>query len=71
MLDDLAATVENLRPLLQALGHATERLLVFEAGDRANVVRASRAQRAVTTRSSIAAIDLGKIAHNRARRRLR
>jgi hypothetical protein len=39
MLDDLAATVENLRPLLQALGHAIERLLVFEA------VRASRAQR--------------------------
>jgi hypothetical protein len=29
MLDDLAATVENLRPLLQALGHAIERLLVF------------------------------------------
>ena len=33
MLDDLAATVESLRPLLQALGHAIEHGLVFEAGN--------------------------------------
>ena len=31
MLDDLAATVEKLRPRLQALSHAIERILVFEA----------------------------------------
>src|SRR5580704_11919960 len=31
MLNDLATTVENLRPLLQALGHAIEHGLVFEA----------------------------------------
>src|SRR5580700_9992485 len=62
MLDDLATTVENLRPLLQARGHAIEHGLVFEAGNRAHVVRASRAHRAVTTGSSIAVIDFGEIA---------
>src|ERR1700678_2579337 len=62
MLDDLTATVENLRPLLQALGHAIEHGLVFEAGNGAHVVRASRAERAVTTGSSIAVIDFGEIA---------
>ena len=54
--------VENLRSLLQALGHAIEHGLVFEAGNRAHVVRASRAHRAVTTGSSITVIDFGKIA---------
>jgi hypothetical protein len=49
MLNDFAATVENLRPLLQALGHAIEHGLVFEARNRARVVCASRAQRAATT----------------------
>src|SRR3984957_14824036 len=61
MLNDLAATVENLRPLLQALGHAIEHGLVFEARNGAHVVRASRAHRAVTT-GSIAVIDFGEIA---------
>jgi homoserine kinase len=42
MLNDLAATVENLGPGFEAFGHAIERVLVFETGDRANVVRASR-----------------------------
>ncbi|MGB7977109.1 MAG: hypothetical protein WCF81_22785 [Roseiarcus sp.] len=41
MLDGLAATVENLWPRLQALGHAIEPGLVFAAGDGANVVRIS------------------------------
>src|SRR5277367_865768 len=62
MLNDLAATVENLRPLLQALGHAIEHGLVFEARNGAHVVRASRAHRAVTTGSSITVIDFGEIA---------
>jgi hypothetical protein len=62
MLDDLAATVENLRPFLQALGHAIEHGLVFETGNGAHVVRASRAHRAVTTGSSITVIDFGEIA---------
>jgi hypothetical protein len=62
MLDDFAATVENLRPLLQALGHAIEHGLVFEARNGAHVVRASRAHRAVTTGSSITVIDFGEIA---------
>jgi hypothetical protein len=43
-LDDLAATVENLGPPFETFGHAIERVLVFEARDRPNVVRASRAQ---------------------------
>jgi hypothetical protein len=58
MFDDL----ENLGPLLQALGHAIEHGLVFEAGNGACVVRASRAHRAVTTGSSITVIDFGEIA---------
>jgi hypothetical protein len=62
MLDDLAATAENLWPLLQALGHAIEHGLIFEAGNGADVVRASRAHRAVTTGSSITVIDFGEIA---------
>ena len=62
MLDDLAATVENLRSLLQALGHAIEPGLVFEVGNGARPVRASGADRAVTTGSSIAVIDFGEIA---------
>ena len=62
MLNDLAATVENLRPLLQALGHAIEHGLVFEARNGAQVVRASRAHRAVMTGSSITVIDFGEIA---------
>ena len=47
MLDDLAAAVENVGPRRQALRHAIERGLVFDAGDRADAVRASCAQRAV------------------------
>jgi len=47
MLDDLAAAVENVGPRRQALRHAIERVLVFDAGDRADAVRASCAQRAV------------------------
>ncbi len=35
MLDDLAATVENLWPRFEALGHTIENVLVFEAGNRA------------------------------------
>src|SRR5580698_4888250 len=62
MLNDLATTVENLGPRFEALGHAVERGLVFEAGNGAHVVRASRAHRAVTTGSSIAVIDFGEIA---------
>src|SRR5271169_5468410 len=62
MLNDLAATVENLRPLLQARGHAIEHGLVFEARNGAHVVRASRAHRAVTTGFSIPVIDFGEIA---------
>ena len=62
MLDDFATTVANLRPLLQALGHAIEHGLVFEAGNGAHVVRASRAYRAVSTSSSIPVIDFGEIA---------
>jgi hypothetical protein len=61
MLNDLAATVEDLRPLLQALGHAVEPGLVFKAGNRAHIIRASRAI-AVATRLSITAIDFGEIA---------
>jgi hypothetical protein len=41
MLDDLAAAVENVGPRRQALRHAIERVLVFDAGDRADAVRAS------------------------------
>src|ERR1700720_247371 len=52
----------NLRPLLQALGHAIEHGLVFEARNGAHVVRASRAHRAVATSSSITVIDFGEIA---------
>jgi hypothetical protein len=33
--DDLAATVENLRSGFEALGHAVELVLVFEAGNEA------------------------------------
>src|ERR1700733_6093040 len=62
MLDDFATTVENLGPCFEALGHAVERGLVFEAGNRAHVVRASRAHWAVTTRASITIIDFGEIA---------
>ena len=62
MLDDLAATVENLGPLLQALGHAIEHNLVFEARNGAHVVGASRAQGAPAAGSSIAVIDFGEIA---------
>jgi hypothetical protein len=62
MLDDLAAAVENRRPRFEALGHAIENVLVFEAKNRAGVVRASRAHRAVTTGSSITVIDFGEIA---------
>src|ERR1700684_4409189 len=62
MLDDLAATVENLRPLLQALGHAIEHGLVFEARNGAHVGRASRAHRVVMTGSPVTVIDFGEIA---------
>src|SRR5271157_2901142 len=44
MLDDLAAAAQNRRPGFEALGHAIENVLVFEAENRADVVRASRAQ---------------------------
>jgi hypothetical protein len=40
----------------------SRRGLVFEARNRAHVVRAARADRAVVTRSSITVIDLGEIA---------
>src|ERR1700729_2299555 len=62
MLNDLAATVENLRPLLQALGHAIEHGLVFEARNGAHVVRASRTHRAVTAGFRVAIVDLLEIA---------
>jgi hypothetical protein len=45
MLHDLAATVGKLRPRLQAIRHAIERILVFEARDGAEVLRAARTQR--------------------------
>jgi hypothetical protein len=61
MLDDLAATIENLRPLLQALGHAIEHRLVFETRNGATSF-VHRAHRAVTTGSSITVIDFGEIA---------
>jgi hypothetical protein len=38
MLDDLAATVENLGPPFETLGHAIERVLVCERGHGAIVV---------------------------------
>src|SRR5580692_4651017 len=62
MLDDLAAAVENVGPRRQALRHAIERVLVFDAGDRADAVRASCAQRAVVAGFGVAVVDLLEIA---------
>ena len=62
MLDDLAATVENLGPRFEAFSHAIEHVLVFETGRRANIVRASRAKRTDPAGFRRAVIDLRKIA---------
>ena len=62
MLDDLAATIENLGPRFEALDHAIEHGLVFEAGNRAHVVRPSRAQRTIAAGFRVAVVDLFEIA---------
>jgi hypothetical protein len=62
MLDDLATPVENLRPRPQPLRHAIERVLVFEARDSANILRAVRAQRAGAAGFCITVIDFFQFA---------
>src|SRR5208282_1590667 len=62
VLDDLAATVKNLGPRFEALGHAVEHGLVFEAGNRAHVVCASRAQRTLAAGFRVAVVDPFEIA---------
>src|SRR6202035_5891237 len=66
MLDDLATPAENLRSRLQSLCHAIERVLVFEARDGANILRAARVQRAGAASLGIAvdrrAVDIGSLA---------
>jgi len=62
MLDDLATPAENLRSRLQSLCHAIERVLVFEARDGANILRAARAQRAGAASLGIAVIDFFQFA---------
>jgi hypothetical protein len=49
VLNDFAAAIAKVWPGRHPLGHAIERVLVFEAGNRANVVRGLRAQRAIAT----------------------
>ena len=63
VLDDLAAAVENRRPRFEALGHAIENVLVFEAENGAGVVRASRAQLASAAGFRVAVIGPFEIAH--------
>src|ERR1700730_488083 len=62
MLDDLATPAENLRSRLQSLCHAIERVLVFEARDGANILRAARVQRAGAASLGIAVIDFFQFA---------
>jgi hypothetical protein len=62
VLDDVAATGENLGPRSEAFGHAIERVLDFETGHRANVVRASRAERTNAAGFRVAVVDLLEIA---------
>src|ERR1700724_4577384 len=57
MLDDLATPAEN-----QSLCHAIERVLVFEARDGANILRAARVQRAGAASLGIAVIDFFQFA---------
>src|ERR1700730_4482203 len=62
VLNDLAAAIENVWSGRHALGHAIERVLVLETGNRANVVRTSRAQWAIETGFWVTVVDLLEIA---------
>src|SRR3984893_4154816 len=62
ILDDLATPAENLRSRLQSLCHAIERVLVFEARDGANILRAARVQRAGAASLGMAVIDFFQFA---------
>jgi hypothetical protein len=57
VFDNLAAAVENRRPRFEALGHAIENVLVFDTKNRADVVRASRAQLASAAGFRVAVVD--------------
>jgi hypothetical protein len=62
VLNDFAAAIENVWPGRHALGHAIERVLVVETGNRANVVRALRAQRAIATGFWVTVVSLFEVA---------
>src|SRR5271168_2769603 len=64
VLDDLATAIEDTRPGRYSLSHAIERVLVFETGNRTDIVCATGMQRAIAAGFRVCVVDLFHVAQS-------